>query len=123
MQAHRQAVSHRGVEYARALRRRECDALAERVNGVGKALGGGARDDRPAHEIEVGVAAVLVFGRKRVGGEEGTRYAHIEAFAQGAGDPQHPQFSLDIQPVTGLYLNGGNAMCCQRFQPPRGCVA
>ena len=100
VQPHREPVGRRCIEDARALRNSERDALAERVHGVGEPIGSRARDHRPAHQIEVGVAPIPVLGWERVGGEEGAGYAYIEAFTQSAGDSQHPEFGIDVKPVT-----------------------
>ena len=88
MQLDRQAQRRGPLEDRAGLRRREADALAERIDRVGQAVGRDRRqhlvDDRA--DVAVGIAAG--FGRQRVGAEEGGADRDRPDLAEPPRDPQ-----------------------------------
>src|SRR3546814_1446022 len=58
-------------EHPHRLLRREADALAEGVDGVGETFGGDRRQRLVHHQVDIGVGAAFEFQRQGVGAEKG----------------------------------------------------
>ena len=81
MQLDRQAQRARRVEDALGLRRRERDALAERIDRVDESFLRQRGQHVVADAVDIGVAASRVLGRQRVRAEK--RRAHDDAVRLG----------------------------------------
>lgn len=90
--------------------------FAEGVNRIRRAGRSRLRDDGVADQIDVVVGAVGVFRRQRMGRQTGGFHLDRQQLAQLARHPQHFQFALRAEAVTGFDLHAGDAFRQQRPQ-------
>ena len=93
--------------------------LAEPVDGVGEALRGDGRQHLVAHEGDVGVGVAVELRRDGVGAEERRHDVDRDPLREPAGDPEHPQLGVEVEPVAGLDLERRHPAGGQAGRPRR----
>ena len=84
-----------------SLSRREGDALAKRISGIGKAFGNHERKDIATQGFDIAIL-VVVFGWQCVSAQECRDHIHFAPLRERACCSQLLQFSVNIQAVSGL---------------------
>ena len=90
---------------------REPDVLlAERIDRVGQPLARDRREHVVADGGDVGVLVAVRFRRQRMGAEERRHDRHRPLDAEPARGAQQAGLGVEIEPVTGLDLDRGDAL-------------
>lgn len=120
MQLDRQAMPVRGLEHALGLRRREADALAERIDRIDQSFLRQCRQHGVADQRDVVVGAIGVFGRQGMRAEEGRVHGHAIRLPEPPRDAQLLALGGEVQAVARFDLDRGDALGQQRLEPRRG---
>src|SRR5213075_3268024 len=109
VQLDRQSTFFGGIEYARGLRRRKGDALAERVDRIRKLDTGGRGQHLVANQCDIVVSTPGEFGRQRMGAEKSRPDFDSACRREAAGGAQHLELIRGIEAITGLDLDSGDS--------------
>ena len=118
VQLHRQAKLDGLIEYARHLRRRKGQMLAEGVHRVRQPVGFHLRQNALANQIDPAVGILFKFRWKGVRRQAGRQHVDGRAFAQLADGAQHAQLARLIQPIARFNLYRGDSFRQQSVKPP-----
>ena len=107
-------------EHALYLVRREGDPLAETVDRISQPLFGDPVHCRQHDLVDIGVSPASIFRRHCVRSKIARPHPNLAQLRQPPCRPQHLQFVVHRQPVSGLDLDGRHAFRDQRVQPGQG---
>ena len=119
MQLDRQAESPGDLKTRSISFRRKRDALAEAVDCVHQPFIMGLPQARHAHLVDIGVRSILELRRHGVRAQEARADVGPGVIANGAGDTQHAQFGLRVEPVAGFDLDRRHAFGNQVIETGR----
>ena len=112
MQLNRQAQSLRGLKQALHLGRRKRNAFAKRIHRVDQAFRIRCVQRRDCHLVNIGIRAVAIFGRNRMGGQMRGDHPHRAQPRNPACRAQHRQFCRNRQAIARFHFDrcgsGGN---------------
>ncbi|MNQ65925.1 N-formimino-L-glutamate deiminase [compost metagenome] len=114
---HREIVLIRRQIDLLGLGQREADVLAEDVHRIRQTRLGRCRDDLLADGLDPGVRIVAVFGRHRMGCQQGGLDPNRQRLPQSAGDPQHLELVRQGEAIAGLDLHGSDPFPDQGLDP------
>ena len=114
---HRQTVLIRGQIDLLGLGQREADVLAEDIHRIRQTGLGSRRNDLLADGLDPGVGIIAIFGRHRMGRQQGGLDPDRQRLPQPAGNPQHLELIRQREAVAGLDLHRGDPFPDQRLDP------
>ncbi len=117
VQFHAKAMRLRHLEDAADLLRRESNAFAEAVDGIGQTGPRYGWQHLVADFGDVGILVAVRFRRQRMRAEKGRRHRHWPQFADAAGGTQRFFLGGEIQPIARFDFESGHALAQESIDP------
>ena len=116
-QLYRQTQLLGDIKDARDLLAVKSNSLAEPVHRINQPLGVGGLERGDTDLVQIGIRAILVFRRHRMGTEECGPHPYVAPHPQCPRRPQHPQLGIEVETIARLHLDHANAFGDQRVKP------
>ena len=117
MKTNGQAERLRFRKDTRGLLRRERDAFAEGIDGIGEARRGDLRQHRVADRVDIGAAVALHLGRHRMRAEKGCLDRYSALGSELSRGLQLPPLGVEFEAIAGFDFDRGDAFGDQRVEP------